>query len=133
MPNAQATIDATADAYLKQGVLGATIVLLLIFLVIAGLVIRHLYNDLKAVNAITLADREKLILALGTVAAGDERDRELLQEMKTTLAGRTQALGDLSQQMALTAQETRHGFANIGQMVTGLLELIRGIRSGGAS
>ncbi|TXN78279.1 FeoB-associated Cys-rich membrane protein [Methylobacterium sp. WL8] len=133
MPNAQATIDATADAYLKQGVLGATIVLLLIFLVIAGLVIRHLYNDLKAVNAITLADREKLILALGTVAAGDERDRELLQEMKTTLAGRTQALGDLSQQMALTAQETRHGFANIGQMVTGLLDLIRGIRAGGVS
>lgn len=128
MPNPQAIVDKTADAYFNQGILGATVVLLLILLVVAGFVIRHLYNDLKAGHATTLSDREKLISALSTVAAGDERDRELLQEMKATLIGRTQALGDLSQQMALTAQETRHGFNNIGQMVSGLLDLIRDLK-----
>lgn len=128
LPNPQATVDATATFYLNQGVLGATCVLLLILLGIFGVVIWILHRENKALNGQLLSFTERLIEALNKVASGDERDRELLAAMKATLETRTQALGDLSNQVALSAQETRHGFAQISQALASTVELVRSVR-----
>lgn len=114
MPNSQAIIDKTADAYFNQGVLGATVVLLLLLLVVAGLVIRTLYRDNQACHGVALEDRRDLIKAVEASRDMSERLRDLLQSMQATLETRGQTVSDLSHQVGITAQKVEHGLGNLG-------------------
>ena len=129
VPNAQATVDATASFYLNQGVLGATCVLLLLLLAVAGVVIRHLYNDLKAVNAKTGDDRERLIKAIEGQTDTSDGLEKAMEAIKAVLESRGQAVSDLSHQMERTAQDARHSFANLGQAAAGIVTMLAEIRT----
>ncbi len=132
--SAEATKAASeaADILLQYKVLGAFCIFLILMLLAAGFVIRHLYADVKAQNAVTVADRERLIVALeGTkdILEGVER---ALNGVKGTLDTRAQTLTELSHQFEIIAKDLRHGLNNLSQSVDGIFKWVREGRFGGA-
>lgn len=113
MPNAQAIVDKTADAYFSQGVLGATVILLLLLLVVAGLVIRTLYRDNQACHGTALEDRRDLIKAVEASRDGSERLTDLMRTMQATLETRGQTVSELSHQVGITSQKIEHAVGNL--------------------
>lgn len=139
IPEAQAqTAEATklgvdaGNVLLQYQVLGAFCLFLIALLIGAALVIRHLYRDIKALNAVTVSDRERLITAL-------ERNKDSLQGVETALIGvkttldtRAQGIVDLSHQFEIIAKDLRHGLNNLSQSVEGIFKWVREGRIGGA-
>ncbi|KAB1069279.1 hypothetical protein [Methylobacterium planeticum] len=111
-PAEKAAADA-AGVYLNQGVLGATCIVFILLFLGACWVARGLYNDLKACNAVTLADREKLITAIEGARDETEAVKEALQGIRLVLEGRGHAIGELSHQVDKAATEARHSLGNI--------------------
>lgn len=120
LPNPQAAFDQTTAWYLNQGALGATIVILLIFLCVAGWVIRGLYGDVKACNATNLADRDRIISAQQAAAAAAEKLSGILEGIKSYLATHKDASEDLTKQIELAQQETRHALNGIQTSLNGI-------------
>lgn len=123
-PNPQAVIDQTATFYLNQGVLGATCLVFIGLFVGACLVIRALYKDLKASHAAALAaqiaDREKVVLALNAAASAAEKAATAQASLASALETNKDASEDLTKQVELAAQETRHAVGNILAAINGL-------------
>lgn len=107
-----------ADVFLGQGPLGAIIVAEGLVIIVLALVIRYLYKRIENIS-------ERALVALAEASAGDERVRELLAGLKQTLESRTQTLGELSNLVALSGTEMRHGFANTSQALEGILAMLR--------
>lgn len=121
IPNPQAAFDQATAWYLNQGALGATIVLLLILLAFAGFVIRSLYADVKASNAVNFGDRERLILAQQAAAAAADRVASILEGIKGYLVTNKDASEDLTKQIELAQQEARHSMANVSAGINGIV------------
>ena len=124
----KAAVDA-ADMLLQYRVLGAACVFLILALCVAGLVIRHQYNDLKALNKEYNDFSREAVKAIEAGRAADESVSDTLQALRGAFEARVQAIADLSHQFDKTATETRHGFANLSHATAGVLELVRDIRS----
>ena len=120
IPNPQAAFDQTTAWYLNQGALGATIVLLLILLIVAGFVIRSLYADVKESNATNFGDRERLILAQQAAATAADKVASILEGIKGYLATNKDASEDLTKQIELGQQEVRHTLANVTASLDGI-------------
>ena len=112
------TAQKAADSFLGQGPLGAIIVVEALVIIVLALVIRYLYKRIEVIS-------ERALTALAEASAGDERVRELLAGLKQTLESRTQTLGELSNLVALSGTEIRHGFANTSQALEGILTMLR--------
>lgn len=123
-PNPQAAIDQTATFYLNQGVLGATCLVFIGLFVGACLVIRALYKDLKVSHAdamaAQIADREKVVLALNAAASAAEKAATAQSSLAAALETNKDASEDLTKQVELAAQETRHAVGNILAAINGL-------------
>ncbi len=109
-----------ADSLFNQGVLGTVCVILLIGLAFAGVVIRTLYQDIKALNAAGPADREKLVTAQQAAATAADKVVGVLEQFRVTLSAQTDAHEDLTRQLELAAQETRHSLANVSAALNGI-------------
>lgn len=126
-PNIQATADAATAFYLNQGVLGATVVVLLLLLVVCGLVIRHLYNDIKALNAQIC---EKFARALTTVEASTTalvESRGTLQSLGAAIEALGKAVGQLSHENETHDREVRHSFGNAMHALAGIADKLKEI------
>lgn len=121
-----------ASILLQYQVLGAFCVFLILLLIGAGFVIRHLYKDIKALNAVTVQDRERLITALERNKESLEGVETALNGVKSTLETRAQAIVDLSHQFEIIAKDLRHGLGNLSQAVDGIFKWMREGRIGGA-
>lgn len=119
------TVAKGADSLFNHGVLGTVCVLLLIGLVFAGLVIRALYQDIKALNAAAPADREKLVTAQQAAAQAADKVVDVLDEFRETLSAQTDAHGSLTRQIELSLAEFRHSINNIMAAVSGIAERLR--------
>lgn len=119
-PNPQAVIDQTATFYLNQGVLGATCLVFIGLFVGACFVIRALYKDLKASHEAGLSERDKLILAQQAAAVAAEKGVAALESLKTALETSKDASEDLTKQVELAAQESRHALSNIKSSLDGI-------------
>lgn len=132
-PNPQAVIDQTATFYLNQGVLGATCIFLVLLFIGACWVIRGLYRDLKVSHATSLAaqvaDREKMVLALNAAASAAEKAATAQASLASALETNKDASEDLTKQVELATQETRHAVGNIMLAVNGLAERVTGQQS----
>ncbi len=124
-----AIVDKTGDALLNQGVLGIVCLLLIFGLVVAGLVIRHQYNDLQALNKEYRDFAREAVKTIEAARAADESVNDTLLALRGAFDTRAQAIADLSHQFDKTATETRHGFANLSHATAGIVELVRDIRS----
>lgn len=114
------TVTKGADSLFNQGVLGTVCVILLVALAFAGLVIRALYQDIKALNASGPADREKLVTAQQAAANAAEKVVGVLDQFRVTLSAQTDAHEDLTRQLELAAQESRHSLANVSAALDGI-------------
>lgn len=120
-PNPQATLDATATFYLNQGVLGATIVLLLILLGVAGLVIRYLYKSQEAKT-------ERIIVAMEAANDSAEASKKSLDELRGLFETIVKTVGEQGHQNQILAEKVQHGFGNTAaslQAVANELDRIR--------
>ncbi len=140
---AAVTAGKAADTFLSRGEYGAIVVVLALVIVIgagiAGAVIKFLYNENKALSARLEEITERAVTALGSVASANDRDREVLQGLRTSLDTRAQALGDLSNLVSVNGTKLEHGLAGISQVMGTLVERFRELREdilrnrGGAS
>ncbi len=121
VPNAQAIVEQTAHFYLNQGALGAMIVVLAILLVVAGYMIRSLYNANQALNAAALTERNQIIAAQAATATAADKMAHAMDSLRAALDASKDASEDLTKQVELTAQETRHSLANLLSAVNGLV------------
>ncbi len=112
------------DALLTQGVLGVLCVLLILALVVAGLVIRSLHNDIKGLHKEARDDREKLITAIEASTDATESTETALQGIRATLDSRHQTVADLAQRVELIARDAQHGLRNISQALAGVARLV---------
>ncbi len=119
-PNPQAVIDQTANFYLNQGVLGATCIFLVLLFSGACWVIRGLYRDLKASWASIASEREKLVLAQQATATAAEKSVAALEKLGAALETTKDASEDLTKQVELAAQESRHALSNIKASLDGI-------------
>lgn len=119
-PNPQAAIDATATFYLNQGVLGATCLVFIGLFIAACWVARGLYRDLKASYAASLAERDKLILAQQAAATAAEKGVAALEGLRASLETSKDASEELTKQVELAAQESRHALSNIKSALDGI-------------
>ena len=119
-PNPQAVIDQTATFYLNQGVLGATCIFLVLLFIGACWVIRGLYRDLKASWASIASEREKLVLAQRATATAAEKSVAALEKLGAALETTKDASEDLTKQVELAAQESRHALSNIKASLDGI-------------
>lgn len=119
-PNPQAVIDQTATFYLNQGVLGATCLVFICLFLAACWVARGLYQDLKASYAAGLAERDKLILSQQAAATAAEKGVAALESLKAALETSKDASEDLTKQVELAAQESRHALSNIKASLDGI-------------
>lgn len=85
-----------------------------------GYVIYSLYKDLKSCNATAIADRDKLLAAQHAAATAAEKVAALLDGIRTTLVAHKEASEDLTKQVELAAQETRHSLANVSAALNGI-------------
>lgn len=113
-----------AGILLNQGVLGALCVLLILALGVAGVVIKGLYGDVKACNAVSLEDRRELIKAVEAAKDGAERSEDAFKSLQQTLETRGQAVAELSRQFEINAEKMTHGFGNLGQTLESFVRLI---------
>lgn len=128
VPNLQAVVDNTASFYFNQGVLGGTIILLLLLLVASWAVIWILYRALRKQDSdIRTLLRDALTYINGAKDA-EVATKEALRGVENTLALRPQLLSDISHQIELLARDQRHGFANISQMGRGVVSVLRDVR-----
>ncbi|WP_232629174.1 hypothetical protein [Methylobacterium sp. Leaf118] len=113
-----------ADVYINQGVLGTTCVVFILLFLGACLVIRALYKDLKASHTAALAaqvaDREKVVLAINAAASAAEKAATAQSSLAAALETNKDASEDLTKQVELAAQETRHAVGNILAAINGL-------------
>lgn len=113
-----------ADVYINQGVLGATCIVFILLFLGACLVIRALYKDLKASHAAALAaqiaDRDKVVIALNAAASAAEKAATAQSSLANALESNKDASEDLTKQVELAAQETRHAVGNILAAINGL-------------
>lgn len=129
VPNLQAVVDNTATFYFNQGVLGGTIILLLLLLVASWAVIWILYRALRRQDSdIRTLLRESLTYISGAQAAEAET-KEALRGVENSLNLRPELLSNISHQLELLTSEQRHAFANLSQMGRGLVSVIRDVRS----
>lgn len=101
-----------ADLLQKYGPWGLIAVLMF--------VVWKLYEDNKTCAATALADRDKLILAQQAAAVAAEKCVSALEGIRITLMTHKDASEDLTKQVELAAQETRHAFANMRQSLEGI-------------
>lgn len=114
-----------ADVFLDRGVLGAVCVFLILLLAVAGLVIRHLYNDLKTNNGQIVSYLAESIKASQGTLHTLERVEDILKELKATLDTRGAAIDGLSRQFEVIASDLRHGLGNLSSGVEGLARWAR--------
>lgn len=119
-PNPQAVIDQTATFYLNQGVLGATCIVFIALFLASCWVSRGLYRDLKASWASIASEREKLVLAQQATVTATEKSVAALEGLKSTLETSKDASEDLTKQVELAAQESRHALSNIKASLDGI-------------
>lgn len=119
-PNPQAVIDQTATFYLNQGVLGATCLVFILLFLAACWVARGLYQDLKASWASIASEREKLVLAQQATATAAEKSVAALEKLGAALETTKDASEDLTKQVELAAQESRHALSNIKASLDGI-------------
>ncbi|MCX4195976.1 hypothetical protein OMR07_10565 [Methylobacterium organophilum] len=121
MPNAQQTIDSTASFYLNQGVLGATIILLLILLCVLCLVIRYLYKSQETKT-------ERIIVAMEAANDAAEASKKSQDELKGLFETIVKTVGEQGHQNQILAEKVQHGFGNTAaslQAVANELDRIR--------
>lgn len=118
------TATKATDVLLTQGVLGVLSVLLILALIVAGLVIRSLHSDNKALNAQALSDRTALVTAVEASTDATERFEAVLREIRATLDVRHQTVADLSQRVELIARDAQHGLRNVSQAIAGIAHLL---------
>lgn len=130
--DAAATAGKAADTFLSRGEYGAIVVVLALVIVvgagIAGAVIKFLYNENKALGARLEEITERAVTALGSVSSANDRDRELLQGMRSSLDTRAQALGDLSNLVGLNGTKVEHGLSQVSQLMLTLAERFKELR-----
>jgi hypothetical protein len=85
-----------------------------------GFVIASLHKDLKACNKSALDDRDRLIIAMHAAATAADKTTSVLDSIRQTLATHKDASEDLTKQVELAAQETRHQLANMHQALMGI-------------
>ncbi|WP_375275861.1 hypothetical protein [Methylorubrum thiocyanatum] len=119
-PNPQAVIDQTATFYLNQGVLGATCIVFIGLFLGVSWVARGFYKDLKTTWANWQADREKMILAQQATVAATEKSVAALEGLRVALETSKDASEDLTKQVELAAQESRHALSNIKASLDGI-------------
>lgn len=119
------TATKAADSLFDKGVLGTVCVILLIALAFAGVVIRSLYQDIKALHAAAPADREKLVTAQQAAAVAADKVHDVLDEFRETLGAQTDAHGSLTRQIELSLAELRHSIANVITAVNGVAERLQ--------
>lgn len=119
-PNPQAVIDQTASFYLNQGVLGATCIVFILLFLASCWVGRGLYRDLKASWASIASEREKLVLAQQATATAAEKSVAALEKLAAALETTKDASEDLTKQVELAAQESRHALSNIKASLDGI-------------
>lgn len=125
MPNAQATVDATATFYLNQGVLGATVILLLLFLVVAGWVIRAQNQDAKAKDQIIL-DLTKTVATIAQASiAANAQNAVAMAALEAALEARGRVIEELSRQVERMGSDVRHGLGNVLNGLNGIPEILR--------
>lgn len=119
-PNPQAAIDQTATFYLNQGVLGATCIVFIGLFLGVSWVARGFYKDLKAAWASIASERERMILAQQATVTATEKSVAALEGLKSTLETSKDASEDLTKQVELATQESRHALSNIKASLDGI-------------
>lgn len=119
------TAGKAAESLFDKGVLGTVCVILLIILAFAGIVIRSLYQDIKALHAAAPADREKLVTAQQAAAVAADKVVDVLDEFRETLSAQTDAHGSLTRQIELSLAEFRHSIANVITAVNGIADRLQ--------
>ena len=119
------TAGKAAESLFDKGVLGTVCVILLIALGFAGIVIRSLYQDIKALHAAAPADREKLVTAQQAAAVAADKVVDVLDEFRETLSAQTDAHGSLTRQIELSLAEFRHSIANVITAVNGIADRLQ--------
>lgn len=118
---AEKAATGAADAYLNQGVLGATCIIFILLFLGACWVARGLYNDLKACNAAAIAEGKASVKALEAATGAADRQEAAMQGLRATLETRGHAIEELSHQIEKTGQDARHGFANLSQALEAIV------------
>lgn len=128
MPNVQAQIDQTSTFYLNQGVLGATVVLLILFLVIAGLVIRTLYRENQSLHTLVTTKLGEALVAYQASTGATAEMRSTILVVKGTVDVLATAVSELSHENEKSDQEVRHGLANISASLNSIATLLGNLR-----
>ncbi|MCE4223381.1 hypothetical protein HCU64_06425 [Methylobacterium sp. C25] len=101
-----------ADVYINQGVLGATCIIFILLFLGAVLVIRALYQDIKALQASKLEDQKQIITAQNAATAAAEKIGVAMEGIRVAFGEVRDTNEDLNRKVELGTQEIRHSLAN---------------------
>lgn len=101
-----------ADVYINQGVLGATCIIFILLFLGAVLVIRALYQDIKALQASKLEDQKQIITAQNAATAAAEKISVAMEGIRVAFGEVRDTNEDLNRKVELGTQEIRHSLAN---------------------
>ena len=118
----------TVDAYLDKGVLGATVVLLIIALIFAGLTIKHLYKDGRARDEQNVQLLERVLTLTEGAKSTAAANAAVLDGLKGVLETTRYAMDELNHEVEKNAREGQHSFANLATSIGSIAEILKAIR-----
>lgn len=120
----QAT-SGSINRLFDQGLLGVFVVLLLIGLAFAGLVIRFLYQEGRKQDAQSRELLERVVTVLEGAKAANASLSAALESLKGTADANRRAIEGTERLIETTSTEIRHAIANQGQILGGIVDILR--------